>query len=219
MESKKPIIYTHYLEMENENINPDCLIKILINLPKRKERRAESESNIKDFFNDDKTRIYLSYGVELENTTKAVREAHKNAVRVALANDQKNALIFEDDILFRDGALEYFNSLMKNLPDDYDVIIFGIYSGQIFETENLFFNKVNKFSGLQMYLVSERAYDKILNYTGSQPIDHWIGLNLNCYISKKHFSYQKDGYSDNAKTVTKYNETILNDYKNYFFLK
>jgi hypothetical protein len=106
---------------------------------------------------------------------------------------------------------------MENLPDDYDVILFGIYSGQIFKTENLYFDKVNKFSGLQMYLISERAYDKVLNYSGGQPVDHWIGLNLNCYISKKHFSYQKDGYSDNAKTVTKYNDSVLNDYKDYFF--
>jgi GR25 family glycosyltransferase involved in LPS biosynthesis len=195
------------------------MIKILINLPKRTERRAESEKNIKTFFNDDNTRIYLSYGVELENTTHGVREAHKNAVRVAVANEEKSALIFEDDILFRDGALDYFNTLMKNLPDDYDVILFGIYSGQIFKTENLYFDKVNKFSGLQMYLVNERAYEKILSYSGGQPIDHWIGLNLNCYISKKHFSYQKDGYSDNAKTVTKYNETVLVDYKDYFFKK
>jgi GR25 family glycosyltransferase involved in LPS biosynthesis len=195
------------------------MIKILINLPKRTERRAESEKNIKTFFNNDNERIYLSYGVELENTTHGVREAHKNAVRVAIANEEKSALIFEDDILFRDGALDYFNTLMKNLPDDYDVILFGIYSGQIFKTENLYFDKVNKFSGLQMYLVNEKAYEKILNYSGGQPIDHWIGLNLNCYISKKHFSYQKDGYSDNAKTVTKYNETVLVDYKDYFFKK
>lgn len=195
------------------------MIKILINLPKRTERRAESEKNIKTFFNNDNERIYLSYGVELENTTHGVREAHKNAIRVAIANEEKSALIFEDDILFRDGALSYFNELMENLPDDYDVILFGIYSGQIFKTENLYFDKVNKFSGLQMYLVNEKAYEKILNYSGGQPIDHWIGLNLNCYISKKHFSYQKDGYSDNAKTVTKYNETVLVDYKDYFFKK
>ena len=194
-------------------------MKILINLPKRTERRAESEKNIKTFFNNDNERIYLSYGVELENTTHGVREAHKNAIRVAVANEEKSALIFEDDILFRDGALDYFNTLMQNLPDDYDVVLFGIYSGQICKTENLYFDKVNKFSGLQMYLINERAYEKILNYSGGQPIDHWIGLNLNCYISKKHFSYQKDGYSDNAKTVTKYNETVLNDYKDYFFSK
>lgn len=195
------------------------MIKILINLPKRTERRSESEKNIKTFFNNDNEMIYLSYGVELENTTHGVREAHKNAVRVAIANEEKSALIFEDDILFRDGALDYFNTLIENLPGDYDVVLFGIYSGQIFKTENLYFDKVNKFSGLQMYLIHERAYEKILNYSGGQPIDHWIGLNLNCYISKKHFSYQKDGYSDNAKTITKYNETVLNDYKDYFFNK
>lgn len=202
--------------MENEN-KKENIIKILINLPKREERRLTSIKNIIDFFKDDTVKIIVSNGVELENTTHGVREAHKCAVRIASNRGLKNALIFEDDILFRDGALNYFNELMENLPDDYDVILFGIYSGQIFKTENIFFDKVNKFSGLQMYLVNERAYEKILNYTGSQPIDHWIGLNLNCYISKRHFSYQIDGYSDNAKTVTNYNNDVLKDYKDYFF--
>lgn len=200
--------------MENKEI-----IKIVINLPKRVDRLENFFINVKIFFYNESVNLIISQGVILENTTHAVREAHKNAVRLAKNRGEKQVLIFEDDVLFRDGALNYFNELMENLPDDYDIILFGIYSGQIFKTENLYFDKVNKFSGLQMYLVNEKAYDKILNYSGGQPIDHWIGLNLNCYISKKHFSYQKDGYSDNAKTVTKYNETVLVDYKDYFFKK
>lgn len=193
-------------------------MKIVINLPSRVERRAASFKTLKDFFGTGDN-INFSDGVVLENTTHAVREAHKNAIRLASNVGSKRALIFEDDILFRDGALEYFNELINNLPEDYDVVLFGCYSGQIFQTENLFFDKINKFSGLQMYLINERAYDKVLAYTGNKPIDHWIGLNLNCYISKKHFSYQADGYSDNAKTVTNYNETVLHDYKDYFFKK
>lgn len=200
--------------MENKN---EEITKILINLPKRVERKIESVKNIIDFFKEDKIKIHISDGVSLENTTHGVREAHKNAVRIASNSGAKNALIFEDDILFRDGAHDYFKTLMQNLPDDYDIILFGVYSGQIFKMENCLFDMVNKFSGLHMYLISERAYEKVLNYSGGQPIDHWIGLNLNCYISKRHFSYQKDGYSDNAKTVTKYNEDVLNDYKDYFF--
>lgn len=194
------------------------MVKILINLPKRTERKEKALSDLKSFFGEE-TFVYVSNGVIIENTTHAVREAHKNAIRVAKNNQEKQALIFEDDIKFRSGALDYFNELMNNLPDDFDVVLFGIYLGKIHKTENIYFDKVNKFSGLQMYLVSSMAYDKILNYNGNQPVDHWIGLNLNCYISKKHFAYQEDGWSDNAKTVTKYNDSILNDYKDYFFLK
>lgn len=190
---------------------------IVINLPHRTERLRKTLENLSVFFSEIKPEIFLCNGVVLENTTHAVREAHKNAVRMAATAGERQALIFEDDILFRDGSFEYFKTLMQNLPDDFDVVLFGIYSGQIYETENLFFDKVNKFSGLQMYLVHERAYDKILSYTGGQPIDHWIGLNLNCYISKKHFSYQSDGWSDNAKTMTNYNSDVLPNFKEYFF--
>lgn len=190
-------------------------MKIIINIPKRTERLKKALDTLQNFFGENY--FIVSEGVVMENTTHAVREAHKNAVRLAKNNNQKSALIFEDDVLMRDGALPYYNELIENLPDDYDIVLFGIYSGQIYETENLFFDKVNKFSGLQMYLVNERAYDKILSYTGGQPIDHWLGLNLNCYISKKHFSYQSDGWSDNAKTFTNYNTDVLPTFKDYFF--
>lgn len=192
------------------------MIKIVINLPKRTERLKQTLENLANFFIEKKPYIHICSGVIMNSATQAVREAHKNAVRMALNEGVDKALIFEDDIVFRDNAYPYFKTLLNNLPSDYDVILFGIYSGQIFETENMYFDKVNKFSGLHMYLVSERAYEKILNYSGNQPIDHWIGLNLNCYISKKHFAYQYDGYSDNAKANTTYNQDVLSNYKSYF---
>jgi len=175
-----------------------------------------SSSNIKSFF-EEEIDIVVSDGVLMESATHGVREAHKNAVRLAMNRGEKMALIFEDDIVFRAGALEYYKELINNLPEKFDIILFGVYSGKIDKLKDGYFDKINKFSGLHMYLVNESAYEKILSYNGNQPIDHWIGLNLDCYISKLHFAYQLDGYSDNAKTVTSYNSGVLNNFKEFFF--
>lgn len=192
------------------------MIKIIINLPKRIERLKRSIENINAFFKSE-VDLVVSAGVVMENTTHGVREAHKNAVRIAKNNGEKMALIFEDDIIFRGDALDYFNELVKNLPEDFEIVLFGVYSGKIERTESKYFDRIGKFSGLQMYLINETAYDKILSYNGNAPIDHWIGSNLKCYISKKHFSYQIDGYSDNAKTKTSYNLGVLNNFKEFFY--
>lgn len=192
------------------------MIKIIINLPERIGRLQRSIENINAFFKSE-VDLIVSAGVLMESGTKGVREAHKNAVRIAKNKGEKMALIFEDDIVFRGDALYYFNELIKNLPEDFEVVLFGVYSGKIERTENKHFDRIGKFSGLQMYLINETAYEKILSYNGNAPVDHWIGSNLKCYISKKHFSYQIDGYSDNAKCNTNYNSDVLLNFKEFFF--
>lgn len=190
---------------------------ILINLPKRTDRLEHAKKELIKFlgyFNS-----IISVGVDMpDSTTLAIREAHKNCIKDANWLGLKSVFIIEDDICFRDNSKPYFDELMNNLPGDYEVCLFGIYSGAITETENKYWNKINKFSGAHFYLVNEKAYTKIIDYNGTQPIDHWIGLNLNCYISKKHFTYQLDGYSDNSKCVTDYNRTNLSKYEKYFLV-
>lgn len=188
---------------------------ILINLPKRTDRLEHSEKELTKFFGS--FPCIISHGVDIENTTIAVREAHKNCIRIAEKINEENILIIEDDILIRSGSIYYFYNLIDNLPKDYEVCLFGVYGGKIIETESEHWNEIKKFSGLHFYVVNKSAYQKIINYNGTQPIDHWIGENLKCYISKKHIAYQLDGYSDNAKTLTNYNTNNLLQYKKYFF--
>ncbi len=190
---------------------------ILINLPKRTDRLGHSIAELKKFFG--KFEVLVTEGVDMpDSTTLGIREAHKECVKLASHYDFKTALIIEDDICLRDNSSPYFNELMNNLPDDFEVCLFGVYSGNIIETDDKYWNKIQKFAGLHFYLVNEKAYEKILNYNGTQPMDHWIGQNLNCYISKKHFAYQLDGYSDNSKCVTDYNKTNLMKFEKYFLV-
>jgi GR25 family glycosyltransferase involved in LPS biosynthesis len=189
---------------------------ILINLPKRTERLEHSRKELTKFFGEFKTVVSNAVS-NLENTTLAIRESHKNCIRYANETEQKNILIIEDDICLRENSKPYFDELLENLPSDFDVLIFGCYSGKVIDTDDKYWNKIQKFAGCHFYIVNERAYQTIIDYNGTEPIDHYIGKNLNVYISKKHFAYQLDGWSDNAKCVTKYNQTNLSLYKKYFF--
>jgi len=192
------------------------ITSILINLPKRTERLEHSKKELTKFFGEFKTVVSNAVDMQ-ENTTLAIRESHKNCVKYANETEQKNILIIEDDIILRDNSKVYFDELMQNLPGDFDVLIFGCYSGTVIDTEDKYFNRIKKFAGCHFYIVNEKAYETLINYNGTEPIDHYIGKNLNVYISKKHFAYQRDGWSDNAKCLTNYNQTNLSLYKKYFF--
>ena len=190
---------------------------ILINLPKRVDRFEHCVNEFKKLFGE--FTCIVNPGIDMpDSTTLAIREAHKNCINDAKILSFDKVLIIEDDICFRDNSKPYFDELMANLPEDYEVCLFGIYGGAITELENKYWNKINKISGAHFYLVNQNAYNKILDYNGTRPIDHWIGENLNCYISKKHFAYQLDGYSDNSKCVTDYNRTNLSKYEKYFLV-
>ena len=190
---------------------------ILINLPKRVDRLEHSCNELKKVFGKFTTLVTKGFDMP-ESTTLGIREAHKECIKIAKAYDFKSIIVIEDDICFRDNSKPYFDELMNNLPGDFDVCVFGIYGGTIIETSDKYWDKINRFSGGHFYLVNQKAYSKILDYNGTKPIDHWMGENLNCYISKKHFAYQLDGYSDNSKCVTDYNRTNLSKYEKYFLV-
>jgi len=188
---------------------------ILINLPRRTDRLEHAKKEIAKFDLD----LSIMNAMDMpDNTTLAIRESHKKCIKYASDFNLSNVLVIEDDICFRENSKPYFDELTNNLPSDYEVCLFGIYSGAITETTDKYWNKINKFSGAHFYLVNQTAYNKILDYNGTHPIDHWIGQNLNCYISKKHFAYQLDGYSDNSKCITDYNNVNLKKYEQYFLV-
>jgi len=154
------------------------IISILINLPKRKERLEHSKLELTKFFGDFKTVISNAVDMQ-ENTTLAIRESHKNCVKFAHQSGNENILIIEDDMFLRDNSKSYFDELLENTPDDFDVLIFGCYSGQVIDTDDKYWNKIKKFAGCHFYIVNERAYQTLMDYNGTEPIDHYIGKNLN----------------------------------------
>jgi len=94
-----------------------------------------------------------------------IAEAHKQIVRVAKLRKEPFIIIGEDDLCFpANDGFEYF---MKKVPVAFDVYLGGIYSGigQLPNEEN----KITKyFSGLHLYIVAEKFYDKFLTLDTTQ---------------------------------------------------
>lgn len=144
---------------------------------------------------------YLKFweGIENPHNRKmGICQGHKAIIRDAKENGYKFTVVIEDDAkFFAMGAWDYF---LKTMPDSFDLYMSMIYVGEI---KN---NRVcSVFSGMTLYIISERFYDFFLN-----------GIQDDCHIDREISKYweqfefivcdkfvveQIAGKSDNTKTI------------------
>lgn len=158
----------------------------------------------------------LSYiimpGVPNTNPMVGIAEAHLNCIQKAKASGWPHVLIVEDDLDLRPGAVYYLNEALQNLPDDWDILLGGVYEANEVRPFNTHWNTIGEFCGLHFYILKQKAYEKALQYDGRLHIDRWMnyhGKRMNAFITKKYFAIQRDGYSDNSKSFTNYNDIHL----------
>lgn len=200
-------------------INIYDIPKVVINLPERTERLQQFKDEIKKIFNDD---IHLIEGVYDRISYKGIARAHKNAIQLALDNNWKNVLIMEDDVLFQaetTKTIDYINKAFKSVPDNFDVLLSGIYTSSGLKPYNEYWQQTGNFSALHFYVVNKKAYQRILDFDESQHIDQWMakavqhkGGGLTCYVAKEFFAIQRVGFSDNVGQYMDY-DYLLKKYK------
>jgi glycosyl transferase family 25 len=126
-------------------------------------------------------------------------------------NQSNLVLIFEDDAKFDINIHDFIKDL-KNIPDDWDIILLGTV--QIFNYTDInqesSFKRVNKFWGTQGYLINNSGIQKMLKYY--KPINNQIDFImgelstnnlLNVYAYKDNIIYQSSIYSDVQMLVKK----------------
>lgn len=146
----------------------------------------------------------------LGSAREGIGQAHVNCILIAKQKEWDLVLIMEDDIELRKGAEDYLNLALKAVPNDWDVLLGGIYHGKNFHY-NDYWNKVGEFCGLHFYIVNKSAYDKILLYDGKHHIDRWMnkgGTKLNCYVTSKFVATQRNGFSDNVSKKVDYSDKL-----------
>lgn len=192
--------------MKVENLN-----KCLINLPERFDRLHQSVREIEDYFNGDN--LKLMDGVKKPRPFTGIAEAHMNCIKKAKYEKWDCVLIMEDDLVFqgKEKTLPYFNLCLENLPDDWDVLLGGVYDGSLYK-ENDYWNRVGKFCGLHFYIVNHKVYDTLLKYDYSYEYDVWMNyhLNLNCFVTAKFIAIQRNGFSDNKGREVNYESYLKN---------
>ena len=136
----------------------------------------------------------------------------------AINKNYKNIVVFEDDISFTDDFNEYFLNVIKEVPEDYDILYLGYKDTICDPPEDCSYNYVYKpyFPlNLHAYIVSNKGLKKLVNLINKidEHIDWLIAGNidkLNIYASKKKIVNQiyKDSNNSNLQKFPK----IVNSY-------
>ncbi len=200
--------------MDNTQLYPAEVIQsFFINLPQRVDRLKEFKEELK-WING--ITPFLMEGVIDKPAHKGIGQAHTNCIWYANEVGWDKVLIMEDDCVFQgeDKTYPYLLEAMDNLPEDWDILLGGLYNKARMQPFNDWWNKVDKFCGLHFYYVNKKAYEKILTYDGLSHFDNWLGQQgLNIYVTKKFIAHQRDGWSDNVGMITKYNDEHLDKSK------
>ncbi len=186
----------------------DELPKIVIHLPERKDRWLTFRKELQ--YVPMEVRVCL--GIKAGNPMKNIAQSHINAILYAKQNEWPEVLIMEDDVHFpaKTRTLPYINECLASLPESWDVLLGGIYESTSLEKHSAYWNKTGQFCGAHFYIVNSKAYDRLINYDGKHHFDRFMNYDgsLNCYVAKKMFAIQHNGYSDNAQGKMNYTHKL-----------
>ena len=142
-----------------------------INLPYRNDRWELLKKQYSKFTN----KIYRIHSVIHSNNIISCGLSFLKCILLAKKANYDSILICEDDVTFHNNSILYWNSAIKELPDDWDILLGGVSN---FDETNLNYKKnisngknyynlvqIYDFSGEHMVLVNKKAYDKLLTYT------------------------------------------------------
>lgn len=182
--------------------------RCLINLPHRKDKLDSAVVEIESFFGN--KYFHLINGVVEETPHKGIAQAHMNCISLAKSNNWDSVLIMEDDLQFRPNAKEYAIEAFNNAPNDWDILLGGLYSTDKLTPYNDFWQETKEFCGLQFYIVNANAYDTILNFKKNMHIDRFIAGRgeLKSYVTNKFFAIQRAGISDNVGMYKDYTDYL-----------
>lgn len=151
----------------------------------------------------------------VEHPTKpmlGIAQAHTNAILIAKQSEWPRVLIMEDDVVFqaKEKTLPYLEQALKHVPEDWDVLLGGLYECRNIQPVNDYWSRVSEFCALHFYII--RSYDKAIDgYDGYTHFDRWMnkgGKRMNCYVTNKFIATQREGFSDNVKKNVNYTDRI-----------
>lgn len=140
----------------------------------------------------------------LKKTRKeSINAAHKQIVEYAIVAGWDKVVIAEDDIKFTNPlSWKYY---LSNEPDDYDIYLSMVYLGDIDKN-----NCVKSFTGMTLYTVSKRFYEKFLSVNDDEHIDRALGGIGKFVVCNPFIAIQYNGWSSNTGKEEKYDNLLLN---------
>ncbi len=150
--------------------------------------------------------------------------SHLNALKKAREEGVEKLLLLEDDVVFVDDLNEKFDSLIGNIPQDWDIIFFG--GNHVGGTRPVSPGVVKLGGSYAIHAcgIHKKAYDIMIQhlehkigqveankekrFTPSVAADYFLAplhKVLNVYCFRPHIAWQLDGYSDIQHSNVNYN--------------
>lgn len=128
--------------------------------------------------------------LDTQGPKAGIGKAHKQIVKWAKKLNLESIVTAEDDIIFTDkGAYNYF---IEHTPLEYDLYLGGIYYGHIENDRS-----VPDFSGLTLYRIHQRFYDKFLSCDDLGDLDRQLAAKGKFIVCDPFVVKQRVGFSDN----------------------
>lgn len=185
--------------LEELTCQPFTLKHIIINLDERKDRWQRCQSEMPKFLHASETfeRFSAIKTSDLQGCTLSFM-----AVLKKYANE-KQVMIYEDDVMFRPNARQVWDQALEEVPDDWDVILGGC--SKIYECQKVSEHvyKVKSCATHACLMKPATCLPEIKRRYGQKPLWSFDKLlhtsQLNIYVCKPFMSYQYPGFSDLSK--------------------
>lgn len=142
--------------------------------------------------------------IEISNKPRrtGISRAHKQIVEWALIEQLPEVCIWEDDIKFH--SPEGWKYYLENRPSvPFDLYLGGVYRGEI-EPDG----KIERFTGMHCYIISERFYTTFLGVNEELDIDGAMSGLGDFYCCNPFACVQWDGWSDNCQGMMDYSHLL-----------
>jgi hypothetical protein len=143
-------------------------------------------------------------GVYLPSVKASINEAHKQIVRYAKLAEFPSVMIAEDDFIGTHASS--FKYYIANRPKQFDIYLSMVYLGDIDAG-----HRVNSFTGMTLYTVSEKYYDKFLSADPEEHIDVALSKVGGDFRVCNPFTFiQRNGWSSNTGKMEEYDSLLSN---------
>lgn len=142
-------------------------------------------------------------GIYMPSVKASINAAHKQIIRYAKLAEWDRVAVAEDDIRFSaPGAWQYY---LEQMPSDFD-----IYLGMVYLGEPDHNGLVESFTGMTLYTVHQRFYDKFISVPDHDHIDRLMSGLGRFVVCSPFVCDQYDGHSSNTGKYEEYGPLTRN---------
>jgi hypothetical protein len=139
-------------------------------------------------------------GVYLPSIRASINAAHKQIVEFARLAEYPEVCIAEDDIVgTHPNSWNYF---LSQKPKEYDMYLSMVYLGDIID------GRVESFTGMTLYSVSRKFYDKFLSVDPNEHIDRALAGLGDYHVCHPFTFIQRNGFSSNTGKMEEYDQLL-----------